>query len=69
MSFSPKEIAQSITRHIPEFSISYKTDFRQLIAESWPYSINDHNAHHDWGWRPSYDLEKMTEVMLKSLRK
>lgn len=69
ISFSPKEIAQSITRHIPEFSVSYKPDFRQEIADSWPRSINDHNAHHDWGWKPSFDLEKMTKVMFENLRK
>jgi nucleoside-diphosphate-sugar epimerase len=41
MSFSPKEIFESIKVHYPQFSISYKPDFRQEIADSWPDSIDD----------------------------
>lgn len=68
MSFSPKEIAASIQKHIPEFTISYKPDYRQQIAESWPQSIDDSTANTDWGWKPKYDLEKMTEDMLLNLK-
>ncbi|MBW7951832.1 MAG: NAD-dependent epimerase/dehydratase family protein [Chitinophagaceae bacterium] len=68
MSFSPKEIAASIQKHIPEFTISYKPDYRQQIAESWPQSIDDSTANNDWGWKPKYDLEKMTEDMLLNLK-
>jgi nucleoside-diphosphate-sugar epimerase len=68
ISFSPKEIAASIQKHIPEFSISYAPDFRQKIAESWPSSINDEAAREDWGWELEYDLEKMTADMLTNLK-
>ncbi len=67
MSFSPKEITQAIKKHIPEFRISYKPDFRQNIADSWPQSIDDSSARNDWGWKPEYDLEKMTEDMIANL--
>jgi len=68
ISFNPEEIATSIRKHIPAFSISYKPDFRQAIADSWPQSIDDTRAREDWGWQPNYDLDKMTEVMLENLK-
>ncbi|SJZ47809.1 NAD-dependent epimerase/dehydratase family protein [Sediminibacterium ginsengisoli] len=67
MSFSPKEIAEEIGKHIPGFSISYKPDYRQEIANSWPQSIDDSVAGKDWGWKPEYNLAKMTEDMLRNL--
>jgi nucleoside-diphosphate-sugar epimerase len=68
MSFSPKEIAASIQKHISDFTISYKPDFRQQIANSWPQSINDQEAQEHWNWKPEYDLETMTADMLKNLK-
>lgn len=67
MSFCPAEIAADIKKHIPEFEISYKPDFRQSIADSWPKSINDSVARIDWGWEPSFGLEEMTADILKHL--
>ncbi|MFI5133196.1 MAG: NAD-dependent epimerase/dehydratase family protein [Chitinophagales bacterium] len=69
MSFSPKEIAAEIKKHIPGFSISYKPDYRQAIADSWPQSIDDTVARNDWGWKEEYDLAAMTKDMLENLRK
>lgn len=68
ISFTPKQIAAEIKKHIPSFSISYKPDFRQQIAESWPQSINDHEAREHWGWEPGYDLSNMVSDMLVHLR-
>jgi nucleoside-diphosphate-sugar epimerase len=67
MSFSPQEIASEIKKYIPEFSISYKPDYRQTIAESWPQSIDDSVARKDWGWKEEYDLSAMTKDMLGNL--
>jgi len=67
MSFSPKEITASIQKHMPEFSITYKPDYRQKIADSWPQSINDNVAERDWGWKREYDLDAMTGDMLENL--
>ncbi|MEP7144485.1 MAG: NAD-dependent epimerase/dehydratase family protein [Ferruginibacter sp.] len=67
MSFSPKEIAAEIKKHIPEFSISYKPDYRQQIANSWPQSIDDSEARVDWGWNEDYDITRMTKDMLENL--
>ena len=67
MSFSPQEIAAAIKSHIPEFRISYKPDYRQSIANSWPQSIDDSVARKDWGWKEEYDLPRMTKDMLENL--
>ncbi len=67
MSFSPKEITNCIQQHIPDFTINYKPDSRQAIADSWPQSIDDSVAHQDWGWKPAFDLDKMTKDMLDNL--
>lgn len=69
MSFAPEEIAASIAKHIPAFSIHYEPDYRQAIANSWPAVIDDSRAQSDWGWKPDYDLDKMTVDMLLNLRK
>jgi len=68
MSFSAGELAAAIKRHIPGFEVTYKPDFRQAIADSWPSSIDDSAAREEWGWQPAYDLDKMTEDMLKRLK-
>ncbi len=67
MSFSPKEVAVAIRKHQPNFKVSYKPDFRQQIADSWPTSFDDSVARADWGWKPTYDLEAMTADMLTNL--
>jgi len=64
MSFSPKEISEEIKKHIPEFEMSYKSDYRQQIANSWPQSIDDTVARKDWGWKEDYNLEAMVKDML-----
>ena len=69
MSFSPKEIAAEIEKHVPEFSISYKPDYRQPIADSWPQSIDDTVARRDWGWKEEFALESMVKDMLENLGK
>ena len=69
MSFSPKEIAAEIKKHVPGFEISYKPDYRQQIADSWPQSIDDSVARNDWDWQEDYDLERMTADMFENLKK
>jgi len=67
MSFSPKEVTASIQKLIPDFTISYEPDFRQAIANSWPQSIDASVASKDWNWQPAFDLDKMSEDMLKHI--
>ena len=69
VSFSPKEIAEEIKKHIPQFTITYKPDFRQEIADGWPKSIDDSRSFDDWGWKHRYDLSAIVAVMLAHLKK
>lgn len=69
MSFTPKDIAASITSYIPKFKITYRPDFRQNIADSWPKSIDDSSARSDWNWKHEYDLAQMTKEMIFQLQK
>ncbi len=68
ISFSPKEIAIEIQKHIPSFTIQYIPDYRQAIANSWPSSIDDSKAAEDWGWKPDYDLSSMVSDMFENLK-
>jgi nucleoside-diphosphate-sugar epimerase len=68
MSFSPKEIAEEIKKHIPEFTITYEPDYRMEIAQSWPQSIDDSVAKKDWSWKPKFDLPAMADDMMKNLK-
>ncbi len=69
VSFTPKEIAIEIQKHIPDFTISYKPDFRQKIADSWPGSIDDSFARNDWNWKHEFNMDSMTVEMLENLKK
>ncbi|MBK6265827.1 NAD-dependent epimerase/dehydratase family protein [Marivirga sp. S37H4] len=67
MSFSPKEIYEAIKKHHPDFTISFKPDYRQKIADSWPNSMDDSIASKDWGWKPQYLLEDMVADILENI--
>jgi nucleoside-diphosphate-sugar epimerase len=68
ISFTPKQIAEEIKKHIPDFTITYKPDFRQAIADSWPQSIDDSEARQQWGWKEKYDLKGLVGNMLENLK-
>lgn len=68
MSFSPKLVAESIKKYIPDFEVTYNIDFRQKIAETWPESIDDSVARNEWGWQHEFDLDAMTKDMLANIK-
>ena len=69
MSFSAQELADCVSTRMPEFECTFNPDSRQNIADSWPDSIDDSAASEEWGWKPSYDLEKMSDDMLENLKR
>jgi nucleoside-diphosphate-sugar epimerase len=69
LSVSPASIYEEIKKHIPDFKIEYKPDFRQKIAETWPQSIDDSVSKRDWGFQYRFDLPAITEIMLEEIRK
>lgn len=69
IDFTPEEIALEIKKHLPDFKISYKPDFRQEIADSWPSIIDDSEARKDWNWQHKFNLETMTKEILTNLKK
>jgi nucleoside-diphosphate-sugar epimerase len=70
MHFTPTQLADAIRKYIPEFKISYEIDpVRQAIADSWPNYMDDSAARAEWGWKPEYDLPRMTKDMMDVLTK
>ncbi len=69
MSFTPRQLVEELKKHYPGFKVSYKPDFRQKIADSWPSSIDDSAARKDWNWQPQYGLSELVEVMLTNLKR
>ena len=68
MSFEPEQIAASINKVIPTFTLDYNVDpVRQAIANSWPDSIDATAAKEEWGFSFQYDLDSMTKDMLEKL--
>jgi len=68
ISFTAEELAKEINKRIP-VTVTYKPDHRQNIADSWPQSIDDSVARKEWGWSHTFDLSKMTDVMITELKK
>jgi nucleoside-diphosphate-sugar epimerase len=65
MGLTPERLSAAIRRHLPDFAMAYDVDpVRQRIAESWPRRMDDRAAREEWGWRPEYDLARMTADML-----
>lgn len=66
MSFEPSQIYVAIKKRIPDFVMDYNVDaVKKVIAESWPNYMDDSCAREEWGWSPIWNLETMTDDMLK----
>jgi len=68
LSFTPRELAQQIKRHLPDFEIVYAPDSRQAIADSWPQSLDDSVAAGDWSWQARIGLDDLVRDMLANIK-
>lgn len=69
MSIDPEMMKKSIQKVIPDFTIEYDVNpVLQEIANSWPNSLDVSAAEAQWDFKPKYDLDKMTETMLKGIK-
>jgi nucleoside-diphosphate-sugar epimerase len=56
---SAEEIRQIVFKAFPGSEITYKVDEkRQGIVDAWPADVDDSAARADWGYAPTYDLER-----------
>lgn len=69
LSFSAKELADNVSKYIPDFKCTFSPDSRQKIADSWPKTIDDSCARNDWEWKPEFGLDQISEDMIKNLQK
>lgn len=68
LDFTPEELAAAIRDANFDFTVQYKPDFRQPIADSWPQSLKDTPARKDWAWRPSVNtLAKLVAKMTSNM--
>lgn len=69
MSFDPEILKKAIQKRIPNFEMVYEVEpIKQAIADSWPDKMDDTCAREEWGWKPVWDLESMTDDMIKAIR-
>lgn len=71
-AFSPRadQIATSVQRVLPDAKFSYSPDpRRQAILDSWPKSLDDTAARNDWGWKPKFDLDGMSDDLIPRVRR
>lgn len=69
MSFEPSQIYEAIKKRIPEFTMEYRVDeVKKAIADTWPNYMDDSCAREEWGWNPKWNLETMTDDMLRVIR-
>ncbi len=69
-SFNPQQLFDKIAHYINKpVQIEYQPDFRNNIAKSWPYVIDDSLARQDWGWKANFDLDKIVLDMLENCTK
>jgi nucleoside-diphosphate-sugar epimerase len=68
LSFSMSDLVNEINKSAP-VKVIYRPDFRQVIADSWPRSVDDSQAVKDWHWHPEFDLPRLVKEMISHVPK
>jgi hypothetical protein len=37
-------------------------------VQSWPSQIDDSDARRDWGWKSTWDLDRMADTIIEALQ-
>jgi threonine 3-dehydrogenase len=70
-AFSPRadEIAASVAKRVVGAKLTFRPDpRRQAILDSWPRILDDANARREWGWKPEFTLEQMSDDLVPKIR-
>ena len=67
---SAEEIRDAVAEAFPSSRISFSPDEkRQRIVDSWPRNVDSSAARTDWGFAPSYELERaFSEYLVPTIR-
>jgi threonine 3-dehydrogenase len=72
-SFSPTagQIRDIVLKEFRDASITFRPDDkRQAIVDSWPSDVDDTAARNDWGFSPSFDLDRaFSEYLIPEIRR
>lgn len=64
-SLTPHELEKKLIENGCKGSVTYKPDYRNEIAKTWPKEINDFYAKKDWGWKAKFGLDETLAVKFK----
>ncbi|PID85798.1 MAG: epimerase [Chloroflexi bacterium] len=69
-SLTAAEFREKVLQFFPGVDITFRPDVaRQGIIDSWPAGLRDKGAHQDWGWAPTYDVDRaFAEYLVPNIR-
>jgi len=69
VSPTAQEFADAVCARIPGVEITFNVDpARQAILDSWPARVDDSLARSEWNWNHEFDLDRMSDDLLRKLQ-
>jgi threonine 3-dehydrogenase len=65
---SAQDLADAVRAKLPEAQITFRPDLEIQRVLDRVLPLDDRNARQEWGWEPTYTLERMVEDFLGELR-